>query len=921
VQFASSGEVSALSGAVAGLAAGRGGSAWIEGEAGIGKTFWIDTVLAEAAARGCTVFRGAGDELMAAFPLHMMADCLGVSPRSADPARAELAAALRSGTANATPGTVADGMLRLIVLACEHGPVVLAADDLQWADEASLTLLPRLAELTGRYPLLLLGAARPVPVRASVAALRDAAGVAFTPGPLDDDDAASLAGRILRAAPGPALRDELRRAGGNPWYLRELLNALDHAGLVTTTDGTAEFSGEPGATPPSLAASVDRRLSFLGEQARVTARMAAILSGGVTAADLAAVTGQTPAVVEAAVAEAVRSGILADDGGQISFRHEVVRQALAGQIPAAVTPALHQHTARALAAGGRRLEAVARHLLAGPLVMDDWALKWLAHRSEASLYQVPRAAVELLENAIGTLDDSDPRWEAFASRLAQASFWLGRDDGAFRVALEVARRTADIDLACRMKIFAMRSAARTGRYAEGISVGEAALGDSGLTDAWRARLGAWLAVLFLLSGQLRRGDARAFEALRYAALARDPLATATAHQAAAYRASTVAAVAHADSALAALGSDPESADLRLPLLRDRLIWLEHLDEGAELERTLQAALEEVDGVSTFHSVGILGAAAAVRYRQGRWDEALKYLRLIDPAFRGHDRAIRLSALDALIALHRGRTEDAAGALAAAGTVAAPPPDSMESSYSNYLTACALAAEADGDLRRAVGSVTAWLKLPAGLRRNMACDDAPDLIRLALAAGEPGIARDMVTTLEADAAADPVPVLTLAARCGLAQVEDDYAGLLSVAVEDRRRGWPLRQGLALEEAAVRLAEVGQREQAGRALTEAAECYRVPAAAWDIRRAEARLRRRGVRSGPRSAHRKADTGWAALTPAEAQVARLAGHGLSNADIAARLLVSQRTVQAHVSGILAKLQLRSRAELAAELARREE
>ena len=67
------------------------------------------------------------------------------------------------------------------------------------------------------------------------------------------------------------------------------------------------------------------------------------------------------------------------------------------------------------------------------------------------------------------------------------------------------------------------------------------------------------------------------------------------------------------------------------------------------------------------------------------------------------------------------------------------------------------------------------------------------------------------------------------------------------------------------------------------------------------------------GPRSAHRTEVTGWAALTPAEAQVALLAVDGLSNAGIATRLFVSQRTVEAHVSQILAKLQIRSRAELA--------
>lgn len=914
----------ALTEAIARLADGHGGGVWITGDAGLGKTFLIDAALAQARARNCVVLRGAGDELMSAFPLRVLTGCLGVSRRSPDPARAELAALLRGDGA---AELAADGMLRLVRQLCECGPVVLAADDLQWADEATLGLWPRLLDLADSYPLLLLGAARPVPARVSVAGLlaklRHRRGQILTLEPVDDDATARIAAGFLGADPGPALRSELRRAGGNPGYVREMLSALADAGLVERIGETAEFRGEPGVTPAPLAASIDRGLRFLGDQTRAIIRVAAILTGDVAAAELAAVTGETPAVVEAAVAEAVSAGILlADDGGQVSFRHEVVRQALASQIPAAVAPALHQHTARALADGGRRLVSVARHMLVGPLVMDDWALRWLEQRSEASLYQVPRAAVGLLENAMQALDDADPRWEAFASKLAQASFWLGRDDGAFHMALEVARRTDDIDLACRMRIYAMRSAARAGRYADGISTGETALKAANLTDAWRARLGAWLAVLLLLSGQPRRGDARAFDALRFAALASDPLATAAAHQAVAHQAvalgsGAAAAVSHADMALAALGSDTESADLRLSLLSNRLIWLERLGETGELEQTLQVATAEAGRVSTFDSVGIWGAAAHIRYRQGRWEQALEYLDRIDPGFRDHERAIRLRVLEALIAVHRG--QPTAAALDAVTRVVRPPAESMEPDENHYLIACALAAEADGDLRGALRAVAVWLEVPLEVRRRVARDDAPDLIRLMNAMGERGMAAEIADALEADASSDQVPGRVLAARCGRAQVTDDAEALLAVAAEYRSRDWPLRQGLALEEAAVRLARNGERDRAARALDEAVAAYQVPGASRDIRRAEARVRQHGVRRGPHSTHRTTDVGWAALTPAEEQVARLVADGRSNGDIAARLFISERTVRAHLSGILTKLRLRSRAELAAALAGR--
>jgi DNA-binding NarL/FixJ family response regulator len=90
-----------------------------------------------------------------------------------------------------------------------------------------------------------------------------------------------------------------------------------------------------------------------------------------------------------------------------------------------------------------------------------------------------------------------------------------------------------------------------------------------------------------------------------------------------------------------------------------------------------------------------------------------------------------------------------------------------------------------------------------------------------------------------------------------------------------------------------------------------------AAWDIRRADARLRAYGVRRGPRSAHRRESSGWGALTASESRIAELVGQGWSNPDIAAELYLSRRTVQTHVSHILTKLQLHSRIEVVRALA----
>jgi DNA-binding CsgD family transcriptional regulator len=81
----------------------------------------------------------------------------------------------------------------------------------------------------------------------------------------------------------------------------------------------------------------------------------------------------------------------------------------------------------------------------------------------------------------------------------------------------------------------------------------------------------------------------------------------------------------------------------------------------------------------------------------------------------------------------------------------------------------------------------------------------------------------------------------------------------------------------------------------------------------------LRHAGIRRGRRGPRSRPQFGWQSLTPTEQTVAGLVAEGLSNPQIGDRLYVSRRTVQAHLAHIFAKLDLTSRAQLAAEVIRR--
>jgi DNA-binding NarL/FixJ family response regulator len=129
---------------------------------------------------------------------------------------------------------------------------------------------------------------------------------------------------------------------------------------------------------------------------------------------------------------------------------------------------------------------------------------------------------------------------------------------------------------------------------------------------------------------------------------------------------------------------------------------------------------------------------------------------------------------------------------------------------------------------------------------------------------------------------------------------------------RTAGRPLAEGYAWEILAVLLAGQESGNDAGTALDAALERYQSLDARWDARRARTRLASLGVRRRGRVPYR-ARTGWAALTDTERRVAELVADFQSNSGIAAHLYLSRRTVQSHVSHILAKLELTSRVELA--------
>ncbi len=570
----------------------------MEGEPGIGKSALVGAVVGRASAAGCVTLVGRGDEAGQAFPLRLMADCLhGVAAAEAPGGvpggvGSGLSSRLEFFDLDAADPVWAAGerMLATVDRLCADGAVVLVAEDLQWADEWSLGLWARLAGSVDQIPLLLVGTCRPVPDRVELARLRlvvqDRAGTAVDLQPLTGGEVAGLAAVLAGGPLGRRLGAVLAQAGGNPLYVRELVEALVGDGLVRVDSGVAELVAQPqaGVLPGSLVASIGRRLSFLSPGTYRALHVAALLGAEFGAGEWATVTGRSPGQLAEVADEAVTAGVLSGGRRGLMFRHELIRQVLVERTPATVRLELHRQMARLLAAAGHEMDVVAAHLLAVP-GLDEWALGWLAQRSEAMVLSAPEVSAALLERAVGLLDEGDPVWEVLAARLAEVRYWLGRDQAAGEMAESVVARTADGELAGRMRVQSIRAAGRLGRFEVAVARGEAAVADSRLPAPWRASVMAWLATALLHLGRREQAQARALQALDEAQECGDRLAGGYARYVL-YLTNPATEGFQLDEALAGLGDDPESQDLRVLLLTRQL---RHLAESGRWDEYDQGA--------------------------------------------------------------------------------------------------------------------------------------------------------------------------------------------------------------------------------------------------------------------------------------------------------------------------------------------
>jgi DNA-binding CsgD family transcriptional regulator len=304
-------------------------------------------------------------------------------------------------------------------------------------------------------------------------------------------------------------------------------------------------------------------------------------------------------------------------------------------------------------------------------------------------------------------------------------------------------------------------------------------------------------------------------------------------------------------------------------------------------------------------------AAGHHFGTGRWDDALAELELA-AGLSGPDwLPVWVHGLTALISGHRGDADTADEHLAAMRDQALDSASLRQMGHC-LLAGRALAAERAGRPDEAVAVLAECLDPDVAKDMEGRYLLLPRLVRAALAAGNHAAAVAGTRAAAQDADREPLLVKTAAAGVCRGLLDGDPWPVLAAATSYQSAVRPFNQAQALEDAAVLLAVRGSLPAARRAYAGAVRLYGDLGAEWDLSRADARLRRYGIHRGWDGRRPRPAQGWDALTPTETKVARLVADGQSNPDIAAELTMSRNTVQTHVSHILAKLGVRSRAEV---------
>ena len=905
-------ELEALTGWLAAARDGRGRLALCAGEPGIGKTRLAQESAAQAAAQGVAVAWGRCAEVEGApayWPWRQVLRALG-GPPGAQPEEGAPAAILEGGPGSPEERFQLFDRVTDALLAAAQPALLVVLDDVHRADEPSLLVLRHLADRLADAPLLVLATFRDVE---PADALRRALPELLRAGAVERLDLRRFGLDDVRAQladPAQAQR-VLDVTGGNPLFVREVARAI------------ADGMWRPDRPPATVREVVAARLERVSEPCRTLVRAAAVV-GRDFPLGLVAATLEVPVVqCLPAVDEAVAWGLVEELGSDYRFCHALTRDAVAASLTTAERAVLHRRVAEAIVARNgsdptdlaEHLPDLARHWAElAPFGEGATARRWALAAAEDAVGRLAyEEGVRLYRSALAV---AEPRWTA-AERcrvlvaLGRAALLSGDLAGGVEATREAARWADTPQLAAEAALV-LEAVPDPSVNALATQLCEAAL--AGLGDDGPARLRALLLAqrshLAFYDGEQERVEELSAAALAQARAAGDDDALVSALRA---RQEARPGPSGREERLA-LGAEMVALAARLDSPRtamwgrlwrvEAMIEAGRLADAADELGALGVAVERVGGpVSAWHRDRV---TACIAQAQGRYAEAAEVGRRGFVRMRAIERAPATGAYFALQTALAGHVGVSAEAEAFLGTFKSPPRfrTIQKLSQAVLLLAAGRAAEADASYRQAgplgTWSLPAFFVLPGYVYATIVtaqlgrvADLAALLDRLAPHRAEHAIGGGV-------AYLGPVALALGRGAVALGRLDEAVQHLSTAVALATRIGAPGYVAEADYHLATALLARGDRV---RARSAAAECASLVAALGMAAYAE--------RAAELSAQLADDP---VLSPREEEVAALVAEGLTNRQIAQRLVISERTAQNHVQHILTKLGFATRGQVAA-------
>ena len=402
------------------LAAGEPRLLLIEGPAGIGKTRLLTEARRIAGERAVRVLAARGSQLEKSFGFGAVRQLFEPELALAERREALLAGAATSARTvfdlapEETPDgsfAVLHGLYWLAVNLSAEGPLVLAVDDLQWCDSASLRWLAYLVRRLDAVPVLVVGTVRTGEQDVDEELLTELSlepvATVVRPAALSPEATAGLVERRLGGPVAPLFALACHRTtSGNPLLLRQLLRGLE-ADAVRPDAAHADVVVAVGSR--AVSSMVLMRLRRLPASAADVARAAAVLGDGAALPVLAALAGLPEADTAAGLAALARSEIVKDEQ-PMAFVHPLVREAVYRDLPAAERALRHERAAALLRTAGATDEQVAAHLLRAPSRGDPQTVDVLRRAARTAADRgASDSAVTLLRRAQAELPAGELR--------------------------------------------------------------------------------------------------------------------------------------------------------------------------------------------------------------------------------------------------------------------------------------------------------------------------------------------------------------------------------------------------------------------------------------------------------------------------------------------------------------------------------